>query len=1045
VQQHRGGTVTFVFTDIEGSTALVKHFKDRWPEVRSQHRRLVRDAFEAHEGDEVDTQGDSFFYVFGRARDAALGAAEATRALAAHEWPEGGRVRIRIGMHTGEPVVSEDGYHGIGVHRAARIMAAGHGGQVLLSEATAAVLRDEEVEGVGVKDLGVHRLKDLDRPEHVYQLVADGLEPAFPKIRTAGEEKPYYRRPLIIGAAAGVLAAAVAIPVFALAGGSGGQSSLSAVDDNAVGVVDDRSGAITGQTQGVDAPQGLAAGADAIWVSGANGTLSLINPRTHALEQTIPVGEGPQGIAVNGSDVWVANSLDGTVSRVSAETKQEVQAYPVGNTPTGVAVGGGSVWVTNAEDGTITQLDAHDAHMVRTISVGSPVRGIAYGGGALWVTDPVGNGVVRVPVDSPSAITRIDVGSGPSAIAYGHGNVWVANNLDGTVSRIDPDKNVVTGTYLVGASPNGIAVAPDAVWVSDEVDGTLVRVDPESGATKASQLGGRPEGVAAAGDDVFVAVQAAGDAHRGGHLRLLTPVLDSADPAQAYYQGTWGLITVTSDGLVGFKRVGGMDGNTIVPDLATRLPQPSDGGRTYSFQLEKGVRFSNGREVQPADVRATFERLFLSYAPDQTGKLLRSPRLDFYAGIAGAEACVPDPNKPPPKTCDLTRGITTSDADRSVTFHLTKPDPEFLYKLAVPFASIVPAGSPARGVRSTRGTGPYMVAKYTPYARVHLVRNPYFRVWSRAAQPPGLPDTIDLDTRLGAGNGAPTDALAAFRATVAGRVDLSEAGVPASEFETARTQYPAELHATPQSQTQYIALNTHRRPFSNELARRAVAYALDRKRMDDIAGGSDLAKPTCQLLPPGFPAYKPYCPYTVQAGSGAWTAPDLTKAKQLVAQSGTRGAPVNVVTTDQTKDFGDQNLALAATLRSLGYRVHVKHYKRDGDYFGAFFNDSKHIDAIANGWVQDYPAPANFFSALTCTNNAYTCDQAYDRQLARITAAAGTNSSSDVWTKLDREVTDRALLVPFINPKAVDFVSKRLGNYQHHPNYGLLVDQVWVR
>jgi class 3 adenylate cyclase len=205
VREQHGGTVTFVFTDIEGSTRLVQQFKDRWPEVRSAHRRIVREAFEAHGGDEVDTQGDSFFYVFGRARDAALAAADAQRGLAAHAWPPGGEVRIRVGMHTGEPVVSEEGYHGVGVHRAARIMSAGHGGQVLLSEATAAVLRDEEVAGVGVRDLGVHRLKDLDRPEHVYQLVADGLEPAFPKLRTAGEEKPFYRRPLVIGAAAGLM------------------------------------------------------------------------------------------------------------------------------------------------------------------------------------------------------------------------------------------------------------------------------------------------------------------------------------------------------------------------------------------------------------------------------------------------------------------------------------------------------------------------------------------------------------------------------------------------------------------------------------------------------------------------------------------------------------------------------------------------------------------------------------------------------------------------------------------------------------------------
>ncbi len=301
MREQRAGTVTFVFTDIEGSTALVKRLQDRWPPIRSAHRRIVREAFEAHGGDEVDTQGDSFFYVFGRARDAALAAAEAQRGLAAHEWPDDGVIRIRIGMHTGEPVVSEEGYHGIGVHRAARIMAAGHGGQVLLSEATAAVLRDEEVAGVSVRDLGVHRLKDLDRPEHVYQLVAEGLEPSFPKIRTAGEEKPYYRRPLVIGATAGVLAAAVAIPVFALAGGSGGGGSRRRPDlqDNAVGVVDESSGTLDAQATGVDEPHGAAAGAGAVWVASGGGGLAKIDPQTHTV-QTIDVGDGPEGVAVSG-------------------------------------------------------------------------------------------------------------------------------------------------------------------------------------------------------------------------------------------------------------------------------------------------------------------------------------------------------------------------------------------------------------------------------------------------------------------------------------------------------------------------------------------------------------------------------------------------------------------------------------------------------------------------------------------------------------------------------------------------------------------------
>jgi len=1048
----RAGTVTFVFTDIEGSTALVKQLRDRWPEIRSAHRRIVRQAFEAQGGDEVDTQGDSFFYVFGRARDAALAAADATRALAAHEWPEDGRVRIRIGMHTGEPVVSEEGYHGVGVHRAARIMAAGHGGQVLLSEATAAVLRDEEVTGVGVRDLGVHRLKDLDRPEHVYQLVADGLEPEFPKIRTAGEEKPYYRRPLVIGAAAGVLAAAVAIPVFAFAGGSGGGSALNAVDDNAVGVVDQGDSSLDAEASGVDEPHAVAAGAGGIWVTSGGGSLAKVDPQTHEVEQTIDVGDGPDGVAVNGSDVWVANSLDNTVSRVSAETDhQEVDPTPVGNSPTGVAVGNGSVWVTNAGDGTISQLNADTGDVEHTIDVHSPVRGIAYGANSLWVTDPVGNAVIRVPVASPNETTRIDVGSGPSAIAFGGGKVWVANNLAGTVSEIDPGTSSMSGTFPVGAAPSGIAVTPDAVWVSDEVEGTLVRVDPTTGAVaKRITLGGRPQGVTAADGSVWVGVQAAGNAHRGGDLRLLTPVLDYIDPAIAYFVGTWDVVSVTTDGLVGFKRVGGYDGNTLVPDLATSLPEASGDGRTYTFQLRRGIRFSNGKELEPADVRATFERLYRAYGfdepvPGKNGKLQKpvrvtAPGLNYFAGIVGARGCTK-----PPTRCDLSRGIVTSDADRTVTFHLEAPDPEFLYKLALPFAAILPKGTPVGGTKPVPGTGPYKIAEFKPHAYVRLERNPTFHVWSRQAQPEGLPDTIELSTNLSSRKGPPTNARAAFLAAAKGRIDIPEAGVPPELMNRARTQYPAQLHVTPAPQTNWVLMNTRQPPFSNVHARRALAFALDRGRMVANAGGSDVGAPTCQLLPPGMPGYKPYCPFTAGPKTGSWTAPDLDAARAELARSGTKGALVHLITTDQSRGFGSQNFVIADALRKLGYRVTIKHYATDPDYFGATFSDSRNIDASANGWIQDYPAPSNFFTGLNCPASPYVCSKAYAKQFADTVSAAARTGSAAPWTALDRAVTDSAIVIPFVSPKAIDFVSKRVGNYQHHPEFDLLIDQLWVR
>jgi peptide/nickel transport system substrate-binding protein len=211
-------------------------------------------------------------------------------------------------------------------------------------------------------------------------------------------------------------------------------------------------------------------------------------------------------------------------------------------------------------------------------------------------------------------------------------------------------------------------------------------------------------------------------------------------------------------------------------------------------------------------------------------------------------------------------------------------------------------------------------------------------------------------------------------------------------------------------------------------------------------GGTDFAAPTCQLLPPGIPAYKPYCPFTAPGGpAGRWTAPDLARARDEVARSGTRGARIRMITTAQTPGFGRTNLLVAATLRRLGYHVAVEHYALDKDYFSAFFSDSKHIDAAANGWIQDYPAPSNFFTGLNCPASPYTCDANLDKRFARTTTEANTSGSTAPWTKLDREYTDSAIVIPFDNPKSVDFVGKRVGNFQHHPEFDLLIDQLWVR
>ena len=179
-----GGTVTFLFTDIEGSTRLLQELGDEYNRVVADHRRLLREVFKRADGSEVDTQGDAFFYSFPRARDAVRAAVDGQRALGAHAWPQGAEVRVRMGLHTGEPTVGDEGYVGMDVVRAARICSAGHGGQILLSETTRALLGNDLPERVSVRDLGEQNLKDVQH-EHVYELALDESGTEFPPLKQA--------------------------------------------------------------------------------------------------------------------------------------------------------------------------------------------------------------------------------------------------------------------------------------------------------------------------------------------------------------------------------------------------------------------------------------------------------------------------------------------------------------------------------------------------------------------------------------------------------------------------------------------------------------------------------------------------------------------------------------------------------------------------------------------------------------------------------------------------------------------------------------------
>ena len=510
------GAVTFLFTDIEGSTQLVRQLRGRWPEVLAEHQRLLREAFAAHGGYEIDTQGDAFFYAFGSAHEAVLGAVEAQRALSGYPWPDTTPVKVRIGIHTGQASPVDGRYTGLAVHRAARIQAAAHGGQVLVSQSTQSLLEDEEEDlQVNLRDLGDQRLKDIDRPVRVYQVAAPGLEAQFPPLRqeaesaAAAEPVPLYRRPIVLAAAALVLVAVVAaVAVLVTRSGGGG---LSGVHANHVGIIDPASGDIVDEVEVGAGPGPVAFGDGTVWVGNQDEeTLTPIDAETRKPGRLVTLeNRTPTGIVVDRTGVWVANGEwpGGSLQRVDPKfgrVTSTIEDADAGK----VTLGDGALWAVL--DSTLAKINRAAERPSGKTFAGRFPNAIVFGAGALWVSNSGESTVDRFnpstfkggPVHDP-----YNVGEQPSAIAFGEAAVWVANAGSDSISRIDPASDGVEN-YPVGRNPRAIAVGEGFVWVANGDDGTISKFDPATDeVVDTIKTGNQPAGVTVGAGYVWVTVQ----------------------------------------------------------------------------------------------------------------------------------------------------------------------------------------------------------------------------------------------------------------------------------------------------------------------------------------------------------------------------------------------------------------------------------------------------------------------------------------------------------------------------------------------------------
>jgi peptide/nickel transport system substrate-binding protein len=487
------------------------------------------------------------------------------------------------------------------------------------------------------------------------------------------------------------------------------------------------------------------------------------------------------------------------------------------------------------------------------------------------------------------------------------------------------------------------------------------------------------------------------------------------------------------DGLVALAQASGAA--QLVPDLATAVPVPTDGGRTYVFRLRPGIRYSTGVPVRASDLRRGLERLYS----------LNSQQALYYSALQGAAECTQRP-----AACNLSQGVVTDDRTGTVILRLAHPDPDLLFNLALPPAWPVPPGTPRThlAARPVPSTGPYQVGQFIPGRRLLLVRNQRFREWSRAGQPDGYPDRIDIRMDDNPGH--------RVQAVQRGDADLA-LEIGAVDLAPLRVRFASQLRLDTQPETSFLSFNVQRPPFSNVLARRAVNLAIDRSAVARGLGGPGLSTPTCQVLPPNFPGYQAYCPWTRTPRDGRWHGPDLSRARALVRASGTAGATVDYISRGNDFVAAAATDALVSALREIGYRPRVI----SGDaQFNRRLADPHGQWNIADGdSTPNYPSPSEFLEYfLSCanyhpddpartTNGGGFCNATFDRLVRQAETLQLTDpaAAQSIWASADRLAVDQAAWVPLANTGDAELVSRRAGHFTLDADGLTQIDQLWVR
>jgi ABC-type oligopeptide transport system substrate-binding subunit/class 3 adenylate cyclase/streptogramin lyase/tRNA A-37 threonylcarbamoyl transferase component Bud32 len=1004
------GVRTFFIADVRGYTRYTAERGDEAAAaLASTFADIVRQVVEAREGRLIELRGDEALVVFDSARQALRSAVELQARVADAELPRG----IGIGLDAGEAVPVADGYRGGALNLAARLCSLAGPGEVLASETVLQLAR--AMDEVSYGERRVERVKGIAKPVTAVEVLPSGMSARrWDRKRLGRATRRRLRSRRVRAGALAVVAIGAAIATFLSLTGSG--SGATKIAPRAIGFISP-TGKVDGQVP-VSGSGPLGVLGNTLWFgNGDDKTLERIDLRTRKLVHPfVSIQNGFGGMAVGLGAIWVVDGKEPallrvdprflTIERIRLPAKKSEIDFTAG---TEAAIGAGSVWV--AEANKVFRVDPASLRVVHAIDV-PQADVVAFGDGALWVGQSNLSSISKIDPATNQVVQTLRLRNWVGSIAVGGGFVWAAVSPDDTLWKIDKN-GTVEKTLDVGHPIGVVKFFDGAAWVGS--GGLMQRVDAESDEITSFEIVDRPGDLAVGDGALYVSTGESPPklepmpADKVATFSLAENWVDDTDPAHAWPTAYRSQVEyATGAQLLNYPDAPAPRGSQLVPEVAAAMPHVSTDGRTYTFRVRRGFRFSppSTQDVTAETFKYSIERALSSGLGDDAAFI-------FLKDVAGASAFRAG-------KADHVSGL--SARGDVLRIRLAAPAGDFLTRLSMPFFAAVPIGTPIvnGGVQEPiSSAGPYYIRVRWSDELLVLEQNPNYH----GSRPHRLERIVyDIGNSSRRIVAQIEDGAADYTADLLQVSTFAASGPLATRFGEARGDTPARLVQTPQLGFGFFRFNMGRGPFVDVRLRRVVNYAIDRRALaavyDEI--------PSDSYVPPGLAAATKSHVYPL--------SPDLARARALAR--GFRGPVVLYACT--RPDCVAVSRILRANLERLGISLKVRRFD---DPFSEAQKAGAPYDMLQLGWQYDWPDPSSVLNGFLDPQAfrpeylppAFPIPASYLHALRRaalLTGPARVAAYRRLSVKIEREL---APFAAYSTPVLPEFFSERVGCRLEHP------------